>query len=240
MGPGTSPERSRGARPRSRFWKSALAQTLRLLLVCRLTDHRRDWSKSDERNPVHGPTRENILTGIVLLHLPRDRQALEAHFAALDSEDLRYRFCGSIKPGALTHYLDQLTRPDVPSFGIFAADTALIAVCQLGQSGGELEVGVSVLPAFRRKGLAKALLDYSARHARERGLRTLLIHTLMDNTPMLTLARRMGMRIEMLDGEADGRLRLRADAIAEASNARKTEYPPSPALAPSRPSTPAP
>ncbi len=180
-----------------------------------------------------------ILTGIVPLHLPRDRQALEAHFAALDSEDLRYRFCGSIKPGGFTHYLDQLTRPDVPSFGIFAADTTLLAVCQVGQSGGQLEVGVSVLPAFRRKGLARALLEYSARHARQRGLRTLLIHTLMDNTPMLTLARRMGMRIEMLEGEADGRLRLRADTVAEGSSARKSEYPRSPAHPAPRPSTPA-
>ena len=217
----------------------ACAHSTRLLPVCRLTDHRRDWSKSHERNSVHGPTRENILTRIVALQIPCDRRALEVHFAALGSEDLRYRFCGSIKPDGITHYVDQLNRPDVSSFGIyFAADITLIAVCQLGQSGGELEVGVSVLPAFRRKGLAKALLEYSARHARERGLRTLLIHTLMDNTPMLTLARRMGMRIEMLDGEADGRLRLRADTIAEASSARKSEYPPSPALAPPRPLTP--
>ncbi len=227
-----------GAPSRWYFSMTARAQTSRLLPVCRLTVHRREWSTSHERNSVHGPTRENILTRIVALHVPRDRQALEAHFAALDSEDLRYRFCGSIKPDGLTHYLDQLVRPDAPSFGIFA-DTALIAVCQLGQSGSELEVGVSVLPAFRRKGLAKALLDYSARHARERGLRTLLIHTLMDNTPMLTLARRLGMRIEMLGGEADGRLRLRADTIAEASSARKSEYPPSPVPAPPRPSTPA-
>lgn len=189
------------------------------------TNHRSYWSKSDERHPVNGPTRENILTGVVPLHLPRDRRALEAHFAALDSEDLRYRFCGSIKPVGLTRYLDQLSGPDVPSFGIFDADTTLIAVCQLGQSGGELEVGVSVLPAFRRKGFAKALIEYSASHARVRGLRTLLIHTLMDNTPMLTLARAMGMSVEMLDGEADGRLRLRADTVAEASTARRNGHP---------------
>jgi GNAT superfamily N-acetyltransferase len=155
------------------------------------------------------------LNGVVPLHLPRDRRALEAHFAALGSEDLRYRFCDSIKPAGLKQYLDQLSGPDLPSFGIFHADLRLIAVCQLGQAGGDLEVGVSVLPAFRRKGFAKALLEHSASHARAQGLRTLLIHSLVDNTPMLSLARRMGMSVEVLNGEADGRLKLRADTDAE-------------------------
>jgi GNAT superfamily N-acetyltransferase len=158
---------------------------------------------------------DNVLTGIVPLHLPRDRHALEAHFAALGSEDLRYRFCGSIKPAALKQYLDQLNGPDSPSFGIFDSELTLIALCQIGQAGGELEVGVSVLPPFRRRGLARALLEYSASHARVRGLRTLLIHTLVDNSPMLSLAREMGMRVEIVNGEADGRLRLRADTVAE-------------------------
>ena|SRR5579863_6540594 len=49
-----------------------------------------------------------------------------------------------------------------------------------------------VLPAFRRKGFAKALLRRSARYARTQGLSTLVIHSLGDNTPMLSLARRIG------------------------------------------------
>jgi GNAT superfamily N-acetyltransferase len=160
-------------------------------------------------------TGDNVLTGIVPLHLPRDREALEAHFAALDSEDLRYRFCASISTAGVTRYLDRLSESDFPSFGIFGPELTLIALSQLGQAGGELEVGVSVLPTFRRRGLARALLEYAASHARVRGLKTLLIHTLVDNTPMLSLARVMGMRVEMVNGEADGRLRLRADTVAE-------------------------
>jgi len=38
----------------------------------------------------------------------------------------------------------------------------------------------------------------------------MVIHCLAGNTPMLSLARRLGMTIEMSRGEADGRLKLRA------------------------------
>lgn len=174
------------------------------------------WSHRHECHPNSETPGDIVLTGIVSLQLPRDRRALEVHFAALESEDLRFRFCGSIKPAALEQYLDQLAGPDVASFGIFGPERVLIAVCQLGQSGADLEVGVSVLSAFRRQGFAKALLEHAANHARVQGLRTLLIHTLMHNTPMLSLARGLGMSVEMLNGEADGRLRLRADTVAEA------------------------
>lgn len=73
---------------------------------------------------------------IVPLYLSRDRLVLETHFAALDSEDLRFRFCGSIKPAGVIHYLNQLTAAQ--SFGIINSNCALVAVCQLAQSAGDL------------------------------------------------------------------------------------------------------
>jgi GNAT superfamily N-acetyltransferase len=157
----------------------------------------------------HGQT---TLRTIVPLYLSRDRLALETHFAALDSEDLRYRFCASIKPAGVIHYLDRLTAAH--SYGIFDSSRALVAVCQLAQSAGDLEVGISVLTPFRRKGFAVALLEHSIRYARARGLKALTIHSLADNTSMLSLARRIGMDVEILEGEADGRLKLCAYTIS--------------------------
>jgi len=150
------------------------------------------------------------VTTIHRLSLPRDRFALETHFAALGSEDLCNRFGHSIKPEAVTKYLDQLSTASIPSYGIFDPDRRLIAVSQLAQSADELEVGLSVLPTYRRKGLALALLNRCARYARTRGLKSLIIHCLTDNLPMLSLARRIGMTIEISNGETDGHLTLRA------------------------------
>jgi len=150
------------------------------------------------------------VTAIVRLSLPRDRFALEAHFAALGTEDLCNRFCHPVKPEAMAKYLDQWSAAGIPSYGIFNPDRALIAVGQLGQSEEELEVGLSVLPTYRRKGLALALLYRSASYARARGLKALSIHCLANNMPMLSLARRIGMTVEISSGEADGYLTLRA------------------------------
>ena len=134
---------------------------------------------------------------IVPLCPPRDRLALDTHFASLESEDLRYRFCGSIRSAGVMKYLDHLNGTTVHSCGIFNSSLALVAVCQLAQSAGDLEVGISVLTPFRRKGFAMALLAHSARYARARGLKALTIHSLADNTPMLSLARRIGMSVEI-------------------------------------------
>ena len=150
------------------------------------------------------------MTTIHRLSLPRDRCALEAHFAALGTEDLCNRFCHSVKPESVAKYLDQWSAAGIPSYGIFNPDRALIAVGQLAQSEEELEVGLSVLPTYRRKGLALALLNRSASYARARGLKALSIHCLANNMPMLSLARRIGMTVEISSGEADGHVTLRA------------------------------
>jgi GNAT superfamily N-acetyltransferase len=150
------------------------------------------------------------VTTIHRLFLPSDRFALETHFAALGTEDLCNRFCHSVKPESVAKYLDQWSAAGIPSYGIFNPDRSLIAVGQLAQSEEELEVGLSVLPTYRRKGLALALLYRSASYARARGLKALSIQCLANNMPMLSLARRIGMTVEISSGEADGHLTLRA------------------------------
>jgi GNAT superfamily N-acetyltransferase len=150
------------------------------------------------------------VTAIVRLYLPRDRFALEAHFSALSTEDLYNRFCHSTTPKGIGDILDRLRATGIPSYGIFNCSLALVAVSQLGRSGDDLEVGLTVLPSYRRKGLAVALLCRAATYARARGLKGLIIHCLASNTPILCLARKIGMTVEISNGEADGRLKLRA------------------------------
>jgi GNAT superfamily N-acetyltransferase len=147
---------------------------------------------------------------IIPLYLPRDCAALESHFAALEAADLRSRFCGSMRPEMASRYIDQLKATGVPIYGIVSPGQAIVAVCQLAQYERELEVGLTVLRPYRRQGLARALLNRAASHARARGLKALVIHCLADNIAMLSLARRIGMRVVNSHGEIDGRWTLRA------------------------------
>jgi GNAT superfamily N-acetyltransferase len=150
------------------------------------------------------------VTTIARLSLPCHRAPLEQHFAALGAEDLRRRFCHAITPEGVAAWLDSLTHTGVSSYGIFNPSLELVAVGQFGASGRDLDVGLSVLPPYRRKGLAAALLYRAASFARTRGLTAIVVHCLADNSPMLLLARRIGMTVEISQGEADGRLQLRA------------------------------
>ena len=154
---------------------------------------------------------------IVQVHPVHDRRALETHFAALSNEDLSNRFCGAVRPAAVIEYLDQLSLAGVQSYGIYDHKLALVAACQLADSAECLEVGISVVPAYRGRGLARALLHRSAKYARARGLKALVIHSLADNAPMLSLARHFGMTVDVSMGWAIGRLTLRADTASAAA-----------------------
>jgi GNAT superfamily N-acetyltransferase len=153
------------------------------------------------------------MTAIVRLHLPADRAAFEQHFGALSDEDLRLRFCTTVARESVVWYLDRLQQTGLPSYGIFNPGLELVALGQFARispSEPALEVGLSVLEHYRRKGLAAALLNRAASYARSRRMKELVVHCLADNAPMLSLARRIGMEFHVSGGDADGRLRLRA------------------------------
>lgn len=153
------------------------------------------------------------MTLIVSLHPQRDRLALDTHFAGLAAEDLRYRFCAATTCAGVADYLDWLGTHGMPSYGAFNPALGLMAVCQLGPCGDELELGLSVLPAYRRQGIARALFERAVHYARDWGYNALLVHCLADNAPMLSLARRIGMDVQVQAGEAEGRLILRAGVV---------------------------
>ena len=147
---------------------------------------------------------------IVPLQLPQDRDALETHFAALGPKDLRLRFGQTMKPAAVSAYLDSIEATHAPIFGTVNRDLDIVAVGQSAEATDGLEVGLSVLSRYRRRGLATALLERAVSYASAHGKTSLVMHCLAENAPMLALARRFGMAIEATGAETDGRLKLRA------------------------------
>ena len=143
-----------------------------------------------------------------------ERSALLDHFIALSPDDRRLRFGASMGDAALGDYVRNI---DFARDGIFAVhDDAMriLAAIHVAVSGGTAELGLSVLPAGRGKGLGDALLKRAVTWLRNRGLLAVYVHCLTENGAMMHLARKNGMRIVYSGAESDGRLELAGPTAA--------------------------
>ena len=138
-----------------------------------------------------------------------DRELLAAHFIALGAEDRRLRFGSGISDDGLRAYV---ARIDFERDGVFAvhddAGERLLAVIHVASSPGSAELGLSVLPEQRGRGLGSALFERAVTHLRNRGTPEVFVHCLTENGAMMHLARKNGMRILPAGAETDARLAL--------------------------------
>ena len=95
------------------------------------------------------------------------------------------------------------------------AGEALTGVVHTAFEDGLAEVGVSVLPAHRGRGMGRALLECAIAHARSRGMRRLWMQFLPGNAAIIGLARKLGMRIVSYGLHASAELEIRASATNE-------------------------
>jgi GNAT superfamily N-acetyltransferase len=137
-----------------------------------------------------------------------DHAALETHFVTLDGEDRRLRFGSNIGDSALAEYVRRI---DFERDGVFAVqdeELRLLAVVHVAFSSESAELGMSVLPDNRGKGLGSALFTRAVMHLRNRGTLEVFVHCLTENGAMMHLARKHGMRIIPAGAETDARLVL--------------------------------
>ena len=137
-----------------------------------------------------------------------ERHALERHFLALGAGDRRLRFGTGMSDFALRIYVKRIDFENDAVFGVLDDELHLIGAAHLGRGEGQAELGVSVLPGHRRRGIGGALLGRAHMHARNWGVRALFTHCLTENAAMMALARKQGMDIVTEAGEADAWLKL--------------------------------
>lgn len=146
---------------------------------------------------------------IVTRELTRlERPKLAAHFLALDAEDRRLRFGLPISDDSVCDYVERIDFGRDAVFGVFDDELSLVGAAHLARAEHHAELGVSVLPAQRGRGVGSELLERAHMHARNWGIATLFMHCLTENAAMMHLARRQGMRIAAAGGEADAHLEL--------------------------------
>lgn len=151
---------------------------------------------------------------------PRHRPRILAHLLALPERDRYLRFGFPATDGQIARYVDGLDFTHDEVFGIFNRRLALVALAHLAlPRPGQphtlgAEFGGSVAVHLRGRGYGARLFDMAVLHARNRGIDTLYIHALSENTAMLRIARAAGARVERAGAESDAFLRLPPETLA--------------------------
>ena len=161
---------------------------------------------------------------IVARELTRlERPKLAAHFLALNAEDRRLRFGLPISDASVADYVERIDFGRDVVFGVFDDELNLAGAAHLARAEDHAELGVSVLPAHRGRGIGGTLLERAHTHARNWGIGTLFMHCLTENAAMMHLARKQGMRIAAASGEADAHLELAPASAASFAKALLAE-----------------
>lgn len=151
-----------------------------------------------------------------------NRGRMTAHLLALGAHDRYLRFGYPASDDQIARYVETIDFQRDEVFAIFNRRLRLIALAHLSHPGivaiGEgtatSEFGVSVLDSARGRGLGQRLFDHAVLHARNRGINTLLIHALSENTAMLKIAQKAGAVLERDKGESEALLTLSPDTLA--------------------------
>ena len=150
----------------------------------------------------------------------RHRRKVLAHLLALDPDDRARRFGHHASDERIGHYVEQMNFEGDAIYGVFDRRLRLGAMVHLAFGaddtplGGTAEFGISVLPALRGRGVGALLFEHAVTLARNRGVRTLLIHLARDNAAMLAIVRRAGASLAFDGSDAIATLPLSADTLA--------------------------
>jgi ribosomal protein S18 acetylase RimI-like enzyme len=153
---------------------------------------------------------------------PRHRERIVAHLVALDERSRYLRFGYAASEAQIARYVDTLDFEHDEVFGIFNRRLDLIAKAHLAYRPADAtrgreaaaEFGISVLPQARRRGFGRRLFEHAVLHARNRGVVSIFIHALSENTAMLKIARDAGASVERDGPECEAWLKLPPESFA--------------------------
>ncbi len=137
---------------------------------------------------------------------PQDREELRRHFLALDEEDRRLRFGVAVSDRHIDAYVGGIDFAASHVYGVRSRGQGWLGIGHLSQGEGAAELGLSVLPAARGRGLGAAIFRYAVAQASRLGLGRLYMQFLTSNRAILSIARSAGMEIASNGGEADAYL----------------------------------
>jgi RimJ/RimL family protein N-acetyltransferase len=162
----------------------------------------------------------NALAWIPIRSLgPGHRPRILDHLLALSEQDRYLRFGFAAGDTQIERYVQSLDFERDEVFGVFNRRLHLVALAHLayppeGAQPQAAEFGGSVAAHLRGRGYGARLFEHAMLHARNRGIDTLFIHALSENTAMLRIVRRAGAKVERAGSESDAYLKLPPETLA--------------------------
>jgi GNAT superfamily N-acetyltransferase len=152
----------------------------------------------------------------------RDRRRLLMHFLALNDNDRYLRFGTMLPDESITRYVQMIDFGRDAVFGVYNSNFKLVGAGHLAFAPRDMlpaagdatvkervaEFGVSVSASARGIGVGSKLFERAAIHCRNADVDTLYMHCLASNQTMIHIAKKAGMEIHRLHGEADAFLKL--------------------------------
>lgn len=151
---------------------------------------------------------------------PEHRPRILRHLLALAEHDRYLRFGYAATDEQVARYVDSLDFNRDEVFGVYNRRLQLVAIAHLAYppegtaEPAAAEFGGSVSAHLRGRGYGARLFEHAMLHARNRGLDTMFIHALSENTAMLRIARKAGGRVERAGGESDAYVKLPPETLA--------------------------
>lgn len=149
---------------------------------------------------------------------PHHRERVVQHLLELDVADRTLRFGHVASDERIRQYAGQIDFERDEVFGIFDRRLRLVGMAHLaypalGEGRDTAEFGVSVHPRQRGRGLGMRLFEHAAMHARNRGVRKMLIHLARENAPMLRIVQEAGALVRFEGHDVVAELPLPEDTL---------------------------
>jgi GNAT superfamily N-acetyltransferase len=136
------------------------------------------------------------------------RPKLRDHFLSLDANDIRLRFGSPLGSDAIAAYVEGIDFDTDAVFGVYEDELGFAATAHVAFGTDGAELGISVLPGHRSRGIGSALFARAVEHARNRFVTRMYMHCLSENAAMMHIAKKSGMNICVDTGEAEAFLKL--------------------------------
>ena len=107
-----------------------------------------------------------------------DAPRVLAHLLALDADDRMLRFGHGIRREGIVAYVAGIDFKRDHVHGLSAASGEVVALAHVAVRAGELDFGLSVIPAYRQRGLGRALFEHVMALAPQLGAQRIVCHSI--------------------------------------------------------------